>query len=93
MTYSTSPGGFDVDVVVSKRVLTPSGMRSATHDGDEPLQTLGDDGTHVVHIPHALIAPDLRILKDVQRVLPIPSSTSTGHRSEVVVDLQSSGVM
>jgi hypothetical protein len=64
-----------------------SRIRSATHDGDEPLQTLRDDGTHVVHIPHALVPADLGILKDVQRVLPVPSSTSTGHRSEVVVDL------
>jgi hypothetical protein len=51
------------------------------------LQTLGDDGTHIVHIPHALVTPDLRILKDVQRVLPVPRPASTGHRSEVVVDL------
>lgn len=61
---------------------------SCTHDGDEPLETLRDDGSHEVHVPHALIPSNLRVLENVQRVLPISSATSTGHAPEVVGDLQ-----
>jgi hypothetical protein len=86
MTCRESPGG--IVNIVSPSGFDRSESKSTTHDGDEPLQTLRDDGAHVVHIPHALVPADLGILKDVQRVLPVPSSTSTGHRSEVVVDLQ-----
>jgi hypothetical protein len=84
MTCRESPGG--IVNIVSPSGFDRSESKSTTHDGDEPLQTLRDDGAHVVHIPHALVPADLGILKDVQRVLPVPSSTSTGHVSTSILD-------
>lgn len=41
-----------------------------------------------MHVPHTLVSADLRILENVQGILPVPGSASTRHGSKVVVDVR-----